>query len=73
MKSEAEQKMELFLQGWYEHVSPDTVTPGGCKLPGELRVMTWEERLESVTIFEAKDLGRKHGKQYAETIGALNG
>lgn len=72
MKSEADQKMELFLEGWYEHVSPGAMFPAGCKLPGELRIIFWEERLEPITIFEAKDLGRTHGKQYAEAIGEQN-
>jgi hypothetical protein len=58
-------KLDKFLEGWNEYAS-DLVMPSKVNKNGEF--ISWDEMLEPLTIFEAKELGVTEGKKYYKAV-----
>lgn len=55
------------MEGWNEHAM-DLLMPNAMQKKDEDAMLTWEERLKPLNIFECKDFGRREGKEYAEAV-----
>lgn len=63
-----ERKAKLFAAGWNSTNAGGMIAPDAIQKAGELKPISWNQRLAKLSVFECYAFGETEGKAYALAV-----